>query len=79
LIEAGVTLFGKKSTFGLQEIVVVGHICGAFGRTTNHEKVEVIGRIKDYASILEVRRFLGASLFYRIWIPHFAHVVEPLY
>ena len=79
LIEAGVTLSGEKSAFGLQEIVVVGHLCGSYGRKPNHRKVEVIGKIKDCSSVQEVRRFLGACVFYRIWIPHFAHVAEPLY
>jgi hypothetical protein len=79
LIEAGVTLSGEKSAFGLQEIVVVGHLCGPYGRKPNHDKVEVIGKIKDCTSVPEVRRFLGACVFYRIWIPHFAHVAEPLY
>ena len=27
----------------------------------------------------EVRRFLGACAFYHIWIPHYAHIVDPLY
>jgi hypothetical protein len=27
----------------------------------------------------EVRRILGACAFYHIWIPHYAHVIEPLY
>ena len=27
----------------------------------------------------EVQRFLGACAFYHIWIPHYAHVSEPLY
>ena len=27
----------------------------------------------------KVQRFLGACVFYLIWIPYFAHVVEPLY
>ena len=29
--------------------------------------------------VTEVRRFLGACAFYHIWIPHYAHVAEPLY
>ena len=27
----------------------------------------------------EVRRFLGACAFYHIWIPHYAHIADPLY
>ena len=30
-------------------------------------------------SVTEVRRFLGACVFYHIWLPHFAHVSDPLY
>ena len=33
----------------------------------------------DCESVTEVRRFLGACAFYHIWIPHYAHVAEPLY
>ena len=79
LMETGVTLFGKKSTFGLQGIVVVGYLCGSYGHKPNHHKVKVIGKIKDCSSVQEVRRFLGACVFYRIWILHFTHVAEPFY
>jgi hypothetical protein len=51
LTEAEVTLSKEKFAFGLQEIVVVGHLCGAYSRKVNQEKVKVIGRIKDCASI----------------------------
>ena len=27
----------------------------------------------------EVRRSLGACAFYHIWIPHYAHIADPLY
>ena len=27
----------------------------------------------------EVRQFLGACAFYHIWIPHYAHIANPLY
>ena len=30
-------------------------------------------------NVTEVRRFLGACVFYLIWIPHYAHVADPLY
>ena len=42
--------------------------------------MDVIQKIKEICtSATEVRRFLGACVFYLIWIPHFAHVAEPLY
>lgn len=63
----------------MNEIVVVGHLCGTYGRKSNPEKVDAIAKIKPCNSITEVRRFLGACIFYQIWIPHFAHVSESLY
>ena len=30
-------------------------------------------------SVSKVRRFLGVSVFYCRWIPHYAHLSEPLY
>ena len=43
-------------------------------------KVNAIQNLKDdFKSLTEVRKFLGACVFYRIWIPHFAHVAGLLY
>lgn len=77
--EVDLTLSIDKSKFGVDEILVVGHLCGWYGRKPNPEKVDVIGRMKACSNITEVRRFLGACVFYQIWIPHFAHISEPLY
>src|SRR5450759_4537280 len=79
LIEVGLTLSGEKSAFGLQEVKVVGQMCGPYGRMPSKEKVEAINQMKDCQSASEVRRFLGGCIFYRIWIPHFAHISNPLY
>lgn len=79
LEEVHLTLSGAKSMFGVEEIMVVGHMCGAYGRKPSMEKVDAIQRMKECANTTEVRRFLGACIFYHIWIPHFAHVADPLY
>ena len=79
LEEVDLTLSIDKSKFGIDEILVVGHLCGRYGRKSNHEKVDVITRMKACSNITEVRRFLGACIFYQIWIPQFAHIGEPLY
>jgi RNase H-like domain found in reverse transcriptase len=79
LIEAHITFSGEKSSFGQREITVVGQRCGPQGRRPSDTKVEVIRQIGDCKSLTEVRRFLGACIFYRSWIPHFAHIAEPLY
>jgi hypothetical protein len=80
LEEVHLTLSGAKSMFGVQEVVIVGHLCGFYGRKPDPTKVDAIGRMKeDCSSLTEVRRFLGACIFYRIWIPHYAHIADPLY
>ena len=43
-------------------------------------KVEAILAMKEeYMMTMEVQRFLGACVFYHIWVPHYAHIPEPLY
>ena len=80
LEEVHLTFSGQKSMFGVPEILVVGHMCGPYGRKPSPIKVNAIQNLKDNCkSLTEVRRFLGACVFYRIWIPHFAHVADPLY
>jgi len=79
LIKARVTLSREKSSFGQYEIMVVGQLCGPYGRLSSREKANAISLLKDCNSVTEVRRFLGGCVFYRIWIPHFAHIAEPLY
>jgi hypothetical protein len=80
LEDARLTFSGEKSAFGQSEILVVGHLCGPYGRKPSPSKVEAISAMKDDCrSVTEVRRFLGACAFYHIWILHYAHVAEPLY
>ena len=79
LEEVDLTLSIDKSKFGFDEIVVVGHLCGRYGRKPNPGKVDAIARMRACSSTTEVKRFLGACVFYQIWIPHFAHMAEPLY
>lgn len=68
----------NKSKFGVDEILVVAHLCGRYGKEPNFEKVDVIARMKACTSITEIRRFMGACVFYQIWIPYLAHIAKPL-
>jgi hypothetical protein len=63
LMKVGLTLSGEKSSFGLEEIMVVGQICGANGRRLCKLKVDAISKMQDCQTTLEVRRFLGACIF----------------
>ena len=67
LEEVDLTLSIDKSKFGFDEIVVVGHLCERYGRKLNSEKVDdAIAKMKACSSTIEVRRFLGAWIFYQI-------------
>ncbi|KAL3679494.1 hypothetical protein R1sor_022450 [Riccia sorocarpa] len=80
LEEVHLTLSEVKSTFGVREIVIVGHLCGSYGQKPDPRKIDAIQRIKKFCrSLTEVRRFLGACVFYHVWIPHYAHVADPIY
>ena len=55
-------------------------MCGAYDRKPSPSKVNAIQDMEEECeNQTEVRRFLGACAFYHIWIPHYAHVAEPLY
>jgi hypothetical protein len=80
LEDARLTYSGEKAAFEQPEILVVGHLCRPYGRKPSPTKVEASSAMKEGCkSVTEVRRFLGACAFYHIWIPHYAHVAEPLY
>jgi hypothetical protein len=43
-------------------------------------KINAIQKMQEECgSVTEVRRFLGVCVFYHLWLPHFAHISEPLY
>ena len=52
----------------------------ALWRRPSPTKIDAIQAMKEVCeSQSEVRRFLGACAFYHIWIPHYAHIADPLY
>ena len=70
LEDANLTFSGEKSAFGQPEILVVGHMCGAYGRKPSPSKVNAIQDMKEECeNQTDVRRFLGACAFYHIWLP----------
>ena len=56
----------------------MGHLCGPYGMKSAPNKVDAIHVMEEVCELVtEVRRFLGACVFYHIWIPHFAHISDP--
>ena len=79
LMHFGVTLSVEKSSFGQSEVQILGQMCGAYGRRPCVDKTEAIRRLADCQNASEVRRFLGACVFYLSHIPHYSHIADPLY
>lgn len=60
--------------------MIFGHLCGFYGKKPNPTKVDAIGRMKeDCSSLTEVHRFIGAYVYYCIWILHYAYIADLLY
>lgn len=59
LIKVRLTFSEEKTSFGLKEILVVGHLCDENGRKPNVEKNEAIKLIKPCKSTSEVSCFFG--------------------
>src|SRR5262249_49007883 len=76
---AGFTIAGEKSQFCIAGIRVVGYVCDADGRHPDWAKVEKILMWPDPRDTTEARAFVGICVYYRIWIPIFAIVAEPIF
>ena len=65
LEDVHLTLFGEISALGLEEILVVKHLCGPYGEIPSPAKINAIQAMKEICeSQSEVNRFLGACAFY---------------
>ena len=79
LSEAGLTTSGKKCRFGMSEVEVLGYQCTREGRTVTPDKVTKIQQWPRPRSKKDVRSFVACCAFYRVLIPHFSTIAEPLY
>jgi RNase H-like domain found in reverse transcriptase len=74
----GGTFNGKKSFIGLQEAVVVRHLCTYTGRIPEADRVQKIMSWPIPTSLMEVRAFLGTCGVVKIFIKDFALIARPL-
>ncbi len=79
IIEVGLTFSGKKCGFGLREVLIVGYICSELRKKPDPKKVSALTRMLACENASQVRRFLGGVGFFRMFIPGYAAVAEPLY
>ena len=57
----------------------MGFICDLEGRRLEITKVIKILEWAAYKDETDARAFLGIYIYYRIWIMHFALIVEPIF
>ena len=57
---------------------MVAFMCGSKGRIPEEAKIRKIVNWKPYASVTEVKGFLGLCIYYQIWIRDFAVQADPL-
>lgn len=78
LLAAGLKLKGKKCSFFRAKVQYLGHLVSADGIELEEAKVAAI-RAKTYpTSLHELRSDLGLFSYYRMFVPNFSTVAEPL-
>ncbi|KAK4474285.1 hypothetical protein MN116_000373 [Schistosoma mekongi] len=78
LKEYSVTVNPDKCEFGKQPLQFLGHVVNSKGITPIPGAVEAIKNYPLPNSFKKLRRFLGLINFYRRFLPHFAHIAQPL-
>ena len=76
---AGATISGYQSTFAADGLKVVAFVCDGEGRHPDQEKVRKIVEWPPCTSITEAKAFIGICVYYRICIPRFTHVADPIF
>jgi len=76
---AGLKLNLQKCQFAATTIDFLGFTISPEGVSPNHEKVLAISKTPPPRTVREVRRFLGATGFFRKHIPGYATIASPLH
>ena len=77
-LEHGLKLKLSKCHFFRTEIDYLGHKVSADGMTPGTDNVRGIAEMAPLTTVTEVRRFLGATGFYRRFIKGYAKIAKPL-
>jgi len=76
--QAGFKLNLNKCQFGVQELKLLGFVVSPNGVTPDPDKTASIASMAAPRNVREVRRFLGASGFFRRHIANYATIAAPL-
>ena len=78
ICKAGLTVKSKKSQFGADHCVYLGHLVGGGMVQPEAAKVEAVRNFPVPTTKKQVRTFLGLSGYYRRFIPQYASIALPL-
>ena len=76
---ARLTISAAKSKFAITRAEILGYICTPQGRTPAEDKINKISNWPIPKTKTDVRSFVATCSFYRVWIPNFSTIAEPLY
>ena len=79
LSEHGLIVNPAKCRFGLPVIDFLGHHVSPKGAVPLPAKVEAIAAFPRPLTIKQLQEYLGMINFYNRFIPHAAHIMQPLY
>ncbi|XP_060092559.1 uncharacterized protein LOC132570142 [Heteronotia binoei] len=79
LWRAGYKVSRKKAQLCQAQVRYLGFHVSQGARTLGRERKEAVCALPEPTSRRQVREFLGAAGFCRVWIPNFALIAKPLY
>ncbi|CAG82799.1 YALI0B06446p [Yarrowia lipolytica CLIB122] len=79
LYEAGLTVSFDKAELFVSEAEFLGFLTTSEGRFPSPGSSEKIESFEFPTTVRGVRSFLGAVVYFRMWIPHFSSIAAPLY
>lgn len=78
LLQHGLRIKAQKCRFAVSETIFCGHHVSAEGVRPSPTKADAILSLSTPRSVKEVKAFLGATGWYRKFIPRYADVAKPL-
>ncbi|KAL5009348.1 hypothetical protein ScPMuIL_014929, partial [Solemya velum] len=79
LLEANLTMKPSKCTFAAKEVKFLGHIISKHGIAANPAKTSAISTFPVPKTVKQLRSFLGATNFYKSYVPGYSALVAPLH
>jgi hypothetical protein len=76
---AGGCVSGSKSQFVVENLKIVGFVCGPEGRMPEATKVLKILEWPPCQGLEEARAFIGICVYFRLWVKDFAAIAAPIY